>query len=134
MAWTRDRLEEVARTRLGGAKLVVVANREPYIHAYDGDDIRCMRPASGLTTALDPVLRACRGVWVAHGSGDADRAAADEHGRVAVPPEDPCYTLRRVWLTREEIEGYYYGFANEALWPLCHIACTRPRFDAADWE
>jgi trehalose 6-phosphate synthase len=134
MAWTRNRLEEVARTRLGGAKLVVVANREPYIHAYDGDDIRCLRPASGLTTALDPVLRACRGVWVAHGSGDADRAAADEHGRVAVPPEDPSYTLRRVWLTKEEVEGYYYGFANEALWPLCHIACTRPRFDAADWE
>src|SRR5262245_46380564 len=134
MAWTRDRLEEVARTRLGGAKLVVVANREPYIHAYDGDDIRCLRPASGLTTALDPVLRACRGVWVAHGSGYADRAAADEHGRVAVPPEDPSYTLRRVWLTKEEVEGYYYGVANEALWPRCHIASARPRFDAADWE
>ena len=134
MAWTRDRLEEVARTRLGGAKLVVVANREPYIHTCDGDDIRCLRPASGLTTALDPVLRACRGVWVTHGSGDADRAAADEHGRVAVPPEDPSYTLRRVWLTKEEVEGYYYGFANEALWSLCHIACARPRFDAADWE
>src|SRR5262249_45172769 len=128
------RLEEAARPRLGGAKLVVVANREPYIHAYDGDDIRCVRPASGLTTALDPMLRACRGVWVAHGSGDADRAGADEHDRVPVPPEDPTYTLRRVWLTKEEVEGYYYGFANEALWPLCHIACTRPRFDAADWE
>jgi trehalose 6-phosphate synthase len=134
MAWTRDRLEEVARTRLGGAKLIVVANREPFIHVYDGDEVRCMRPASGLTTALDPVLRACRGVWVAHGSGDADRTAADEHGRVAVPPEDPSYVLRRVWLTKEAMQGYYYGFANEALWPLCHIACTRPRFDAGDWE
>jgi trehalose 6-phosphate synthase len=134
MPWTRDRLEEVARTRLGGAQLVVVANREPFIHLYDGEDVRCMRPASGLTTALDPVLRACRGVWVAHGSGDADRATADGHGRVAVPPEDPCYTLRRVWLTKNEVQGYYYGFANDALWPLCHVACTRPRFDAADWE
>jgi len=134
MAWTKERLEEVARTRLGGAKLVVVANREPFVHLYDGDDIRCMRPASGLTTALDPVLRACNGVWVAHGSGDADRAAADERGRVAVPPEDPSYVLRRVWLSKEEEQGYYYGFSNEALWPLCHVACTRPRFDAGDWE
>src|SRR5438105_11446806 len=78
MAWTKERLEQVARTRLGGAKLVDVANREPFIHLYAGDDIRCMKPASGLTTALDPVLRACNGVWVGHGSGDADRAAADE--------------------------------------------------------
>ncbi len=134
MPWTRERLEEVACTRLGDARLIVVANREPFIHVYDGSEIRCMRPASGLTTALDPVLRACRGVWVGHGSGDADRAMADGHARVAVPPEDPRYTLRRVWLSREEIQGYYYGFANEALWPLCHIACTRPRFDDADWE
>jgi trehalose 6-phosphate synthase len=134
MGWTKDRLEEVARTRLGGARLVVVANREPFIHVYQGEDVRCMRPASGLTTALDPVLRACRGIWVAHGSGDADRAAADDQGRVAVPPDDPCYTLRRVWLSKDEVRGYYYGFANEALWPLCHIACTRPRFDAGDWE
>jgi trehalose 6-phosphate synthase len=134
MAWARERLEEVARTRLGGAKLIVVANREPYIHCYEGEDIHCMQPASGLTTALDPVLRACGGTWVAHGSGDADRAATDEQGRVAVPPENPKYTLRRVWLNRAEEQGYYYGFANEALWPLCHIAHTRPRFDADDWE
>ncbi len=134
MAWTRERLQEVARARLGGAKLVVVANREPFIHVHDGEDIRCNRPASGLTTALDPVLQACSGIWVAHGSGDADRAVVDERGRVAVPPEDPTYLLRRVWLSKEEEEGYYYGFANEALWPLCHVAYTRPRFDASDWQ
>ncbi|MCI0461513.1 MAG: trehalose-6-phosphate synthase [Gemmataceae bacterium] len=134
MVWTRERLQDVARTRLGGAKLVVVANREPFSHVHDGEDIRCTRPASGLTTALDPVLQACGGVWVAHGSGDADRDVADERGRVAVPPENPTYTLRRVWLSKAEEEGYYYGFANEALWPLCHIAYTRPRFDASDWE
>jgi alpha,alpha-trehalose-phosphate synthase [UDP-forming] len=134
MAWTRARLEEVARTRLGGAKLVVVANREPFLHVHDGDEIRCVRPASGLATALDPVLRACSGIWVAHGSGDADRQVVDERGRVAVPPENPAYLLRRVWLSKEEEQGYYYGFANEALWPLCHIAYTRPRFDAADWQ
>ncbi len=134
MPWTKERLEEVARTRLGDAKLVVVANREPYIHFHDGDEVRFSRPASGMATALDPVMQACRGVWVAHGTGDADRETSDERGRIPVPPENPTYTLRRVWLTREEEQGYYYGFANDALWPLCHIACTAPRFDAADWE
>src|SRR4051794_31948523 len=134
MPWTKERLETVARERLGGARLVVVANREPFIHVYEGDKVRCMRPASGLTTALDPVMRACSGTWVAHGSGDADRAVADERGRVAVPPEAPSYFLRHVWLTREEEEGYYYGFANEMLWPLCHAAYNRPRFDPGDWE
>ncbi|OGR19741.1 MAG: trehalose-6-phosphate synthase, partial [Deltaproteobacteria bacterium RIFOXYB2_FULL_66_7] len=122
------------RDRLGGAKLIVVSNREPYIHTYEGDEIQCMRPASGLTTALDPVMRACGGVWVAHGSGTADRATVDERDRVAVPPEEPSYTLRRVWLTKEEEQGYYYGFSNEALWPLCHIAYTRPRFDSGHWQ
>jgi trehalose 6-phosphate synthase len=112
----------------------VVANREPYIHVYDGEGVRCMKPASGLTTALDPVMRACGGTWVAHGSGDADRQASDPRGRVAVPPECPAYTLRRVWLSKEEEQGYYYGFANEALWPLCHAAYTRPSFNPGDWQ
>jgi trehalose 6-phosphate synthase len=134
MAWTKARLEEVARTRLRGARLVVVANREPYIHVHDGEEVGCMKPASGLTTALDPVMQACGGAWVAHGSGNADRQAADDHGCVGVPPDAPTYTLRRVWLTKEEEQGYYYGFANEALWPLCHAAYTRPRFDPADWD
>jgi trehalose 6-phosphate synthase len=134
MPWTKARLEDVARNRLGGAKLVVVANREPYIHVYEGERIRCMKPASGLTTALDPVMRACGGVWVAHGSGNADREVTDQRGRVPVPPESPAFTLRRVWLSKEEEQGYYYGFANEALWPLCHAAYTRPRFDGNDWE
>ncbi|MBL8796411.1 MAG: trehalose-6-phosphate synthase [Planctomycetia bacterium] len=134
MTWTRERLEAVARARLDGVRLVVVANREPFIHIYEGDEIRCLRPASGLTTAIDPLMRACGGVWVGHGSGSADRDAADERGRLAVPPEDPEYTLRRVWLTPEEERGYYYGFANEALWPLCHNAFTRPQFRAQDWD
>lgn len=133
MAWTKERLEEVARTRLGGARLLVVSNREPLIHVYDQDKIHCMRPASGLATALEPVLQACGGTWVAHGSGDADRVLADERGRVPVPTENPAYMLRRVWLSQEEEQGYYYGFANEALWPLCHITHTAPRFDSGDW-
>lgn len=134
MPWSKTRLEEVVQSRLGGARLVVVANREPYIHVYDGERVRCMKPASGLTTALDPVMRACGGTWVAHGSGDADRQAADERGRVPVPPEHPSYTLRRVWLSKEEEQGYYYGFANETLWPLCHAAYMRPSFNPGDWE
>ena len=134
MAWTKRRLEKTVRDRLGNAKLVVVANREPYIHSYENDRIRCTRPASGLTTALDPVMRACGGVWVAHGGGTADREVVDSRDRVAVPPDDPAYSLRRVWLTKAEERGYYYGFSNCALWPLCHVAYTRPRFDSNHWR
>ena len=134
MGWTRDRLEEVVRRRVGNAKLIVVANREPYIHRRDNGVVRCTRPASGLTTALDPVMRACGGVWVAHGSGDADREVCDTFGRVQVPPDHPSYILRRVWLSKEEEERYYYGFANSTLWPLCHQAYCRPAFDPGDWE
>jgi trehalose 6-phosphate synthase len=134
MVWTKERLENVVRQRLGDVKVVVVANREPYIHAYDGEEIRCIRPASGLTTALDPVMRVCGGVWVGHGSGSADWAVVDDRNRVPVPPENPSYTLRRVRLSKQEEQGYYYGFANQALWPLCHVAYTRPSFRADDWE
>jgi trehalose 6-phosphate synthase len=133
MGWTRERLEEVTRARLGGAKLIVVANREPYIHRYHNGAIEWIRPAGGLTTALDPVMRACGGVWVAHGSGDADHLVTDPSGRVGVPPDDPSYVLRRVWLSKEQEEGYYYGFANSTLWPLCHQVYCRPTFEPAHW-
>src|SRR6188474_2085397 len=105
MAWNRERLESVVRDRIGGAKLVVVANREPYLHTFDRGEIRCSRPASGLTTALDPVMRTCGGTWVAHGSADADRFVSDASGRVRVPPDEPAYTLRHVWLSKEEEQG-----------------------------
>jgi len=134
VAWTKERLQEVARTRLGGAKLIVVANREPYIHRYKDGDVTWIRPAGGLTTALDPVMQACGGVWVAHGSGDADHAVADTNGRVRVPPDDPSYLLRRVWLTKGDEEGYYYGTANSMLWPLCHQVFARPEFNPSHWE
>lgn len=134
MAWTKARLEEVARTRLGDARLIVVSNREPYIHRHTPGGVECIRPAGGLTTALDPIMQACGGTWVAHGSGDADRDSVDASGRVQVPPHDPSYVLRRVWLTPEQEAGYYYGFANNALWPLCHQVYQRPVFDPSDWE
>lgn len=133
MAWTKQRLEALASSRLGDSKLIVVANREPYIHRFDHGRIESMRPAGGLTTALDPVMQACGGTWVAHGSGTADRATSDPNGRLGVPPDDPTYTLRRVWLSPEQEEGYYYGFANSSLWPLCHQVYQRPTFDPSNW-
>jgi alpha,alpha-trehalose-phosphate synthase [UDP-forming] len=132
--WTAERLAVHVRSRLADGRLFVVSNREPYTHVQKGKTIEVNVPASGLVTALEPVLYACGGTWVAHGSGDADTETVDAHDRLLVPPDDPHYTLRRVWLSKEEEEGYYYGFANEGLWPLCHIAHTRPLFRASDWK
>ncbi len=132
--WTAERLTADLRTRLGVGRLFVVSNREPYMHMWHGRSIEVVVPPSGLVTALEPVLCACDGTWLAHGSGTADKESVDRNDRLRVPPEDPRYTLRRVWLTKEEEEGYYFGFANEGLWPLCHIAHTRPIFRASDWK
>ena len=132
--WTADRLAVHVRAHLKDAKVFVVSNREPYMHVRQGKSVAVNVPASGLVTAIEPVLRACGGTWVAHGSGNADFESVDPHDRLQVPPDDPHYTLRRVWLTKEEEQGYYYGFANEGLWPLCHIAHTRPLFRASDWQ
>jgi alpha,alpha-trehalose-phosphate synthase [UDP-forming] len=131
--WTKQALHELIRDKMGDHQLIVVANREPYIHRLNGSRVACIQPASGMAAALDPVMRACGGTWVGHGSGDADRQAVDAYDRVRVPPDDPHYTLRRVWLTREQEDGYYYGLSNEGLWPLCHIAFTRPTFDPRHW-
>jgi len=132
--WTAERLAVHIRERFGASKIFVLSNREPYMHVLQGRETVCLVPPSGLVTAIEPVLRACDGVWVAHGSGSQDAMEVDEYDRLRVPPEDPRYTLRRVWLSSEEESGYYDGFANEGLWPLCHIAHTRPIFRAADWE
>jgi trehalose-6-phosphate synthase len=133
--WTAERLRVSLRNKLGEKPLFVIANREPYLHVFQEKDhsIRVMVPASGLVTALEPVLQACDGTWVAHGSGNADRETVDAHDHLRVPPDRPSYTLRRVWLTDEEQKGYYEGFSNEGLWPLCHIAHTRPIFRPEDW-
>lgn len=132
--WTAQRLAIHVKSKLGQSRLFVISNREPYLHVRRGRNIEVTTPASGLVTALEPVLLACDGTWLAHGSADADREVVDAHDRLRVPPDDPRYTLRRVWLSEEEEDGYYYGFANEGLWPLCHIAHTRPVFRASDWE
>jgi alpha,alpha-trehalose-phosphate synthase [UDP-forming] len=132
--WTAERLSFHVREKLGSSRIFVVSNREPYVHSKKGRETVCVTPPSGLVTAIEPVLLACDGVWVAHGSGSEDATVVDEFDRLRVPPQDPRYTLRRVWLSAEEESSYYDGFANEGLWPLCHIAHTRPIFRASDWE
>src|SRR6266852_2952279 len=133
--WTAERLHVSLRNKLQEKPLFVVSNREPYMHVFNEKDksINAIVPASGVVTALEPVLRACNGTWIANGSGSADREVVDEHDRLRVPPDRPSYTLRRVWLSDEEDKGYYEGFSNEGLWPLCHIAHTRPIFRPEDW-
>jgi len=131
--WTAERLRISLRSKLKGKPLFIVSNREPYMHVKGDKGPEVLVPASGLVTALEPVLVASDGTWVAHGSGSADRETVDSSDRLRVPPDLPSYTLRRVWLTPEEVKGYYEGFANEGLWPLCHIAHTRPTFRPDDW-
>lgn len=133
-AWTPQKLRLLLHDELAGDEVLVVSNREPYIHEQSEQGIVVRRPASGLVTAVEPVMRACSGTWIAHGSGSADRVTVDHQDRIQVPPARPAYTLRRVWLTREEEQGYYYGFSNEGLWPLCHMAHVRPVFRTTDWE
>ena len=117
----------------GDGGLVVVANREPYAHERTDAGVIVQRPASGLVTGLEPMLKASGGTWIGYGGGSADREHSDRDGRVAVPPEAPEYTLRRIWVGDEEYDRYYAGFANEALWPLCHMAHQQPAFREQDW-
>lgn len=131
--WNRSTLRAVINAELPNLEAIVVANRQPYIHNHGKEGVTLQIPASGVVAALEPVMRACGGTWIAHGSGSADRLTVDANDHIAVPPGDPHYTLRRIWLTDEEQDGYYYGLANEGLWPLCHIAFTRPNFRESDW-
>src|SRR3984885_16360929 len=132
--WTPQALRQVVRDHLRSAQVIIVSNREPYIHNFDADKNPVVQvPASGMVTALEPVMRACSGVWVAHGSGSADRESSDRRGRIEIASGSSSYILRRVWLSEEEEKGYYYGFSNEALWPLCHLAQAHPVFRRGDW-
>jgi len=133
-AWTKHSLQQVVAQRMRGFKFIAVSNREPYIHEHSNGRIECIKPASGLTAAIDPIMRASGGVWIAHGSGTADRTTVDARQHVRVPPEAPAYDLRRVWLPADVEKAYYYGLANEGIWPLCHISFRRPRFRRHDWE
>lgn len=119
---------------VGNRRLILVSNREPYEHVKTGGTVEIRRPPGGLVSALDPLMRRTNGIWVAWGSGNADRVSADRKGHVPVPPEDPSYVLRRVWLDESEVEGYYQGFANSALWPLCHMFAQHFEPRTGDWE
>lgn len=132
--WTAERLKEFVKDILKNRQLVVVSSREPYIHIKKGNGIEYYQPASGMVTAIEPLMQACGGTWIAHGSGDADKAVVDEHDTISVPPQEPKYSLKRVWLTPDEESKYYNGFSNEGLWPLFHNAHTRPIFRKDDWE
>ncbi|MGE3760193.1 MAG: trehalose-6-phosphate synthase, partial [Pseudobdellovibrionaceae bacterium] len=134
MSWNPKTLKSILKDELAGDEVLIVSNREPYIANFKDKKIVWSFPASGLVTALEPVMRACSGTWIAHGSGSADKATVDSHDRVRVPPDKPSYQIRRIWLSDEEEKGYYYGFANEGLWPLCHMAYARPVFRLSDWE
>jgi len=135
-SWTEERLKDTVKAKLGEKALFVVSNREPYMHVVDTlfAPPKCIRPASGVVTAIDPIMRACGGTWVAHGGGNADKRFVNSTDKLGVPPKEDRYILKRTWLTKEEEDGYYYGFSNEGLWPLCHITYTRPIFRESDWQ
>ena len=132
--WGKEDLKRLAQREMGDYHLIVVSNRQPYVHELVDGELHYAVPSGGLITALDPLMQESGGTWVAHGGGQGDWYAVDEQNKVPVPPDDPAYTLRLVWLTEEEERGYYYGFSNEALWPLCHNAYTEPAFDTTAWE
>jgi trehalose-6-phosphate synthase len=134
MNWNREILKNFIQKIISDHRFVVVSSREPYLHSYSNEGIEYITPASGMATAIMPIMTACGGVWIAHGAGEADRDVVDGADHIAVPPDDPKYTLRRVWLSKEEEEGFYYGYANEGLWPLSHIVYSRPTFREKDWE
>ena len=92
--WTAERLKEYVRKEVGSKNLIVVSNREPYMHVKQGSNIECIIPPGGLVTAIDPILKACGGIWIAHGSGSADMETSNGNGKISVPPEEPAYVLR----------------------------------------
>ncbi len=134
ITWSPASLKTILHEHLSGDEILIVSNRQPYIHNRRGQKIEVQVPASGLVSALEPVMRACSGVWIAHGNGSADREVVDSRDHVRVPPDHPSYDIRRIWLSPDEESGFYYGFSNEGLWPLCHNAHVRPTFRTSDWE
>ncbi len=132
--WTPDRLKEEVRKMLPDKSLIVVSNREPYMHVHSGKEIKCIVPASGMVTAMEPILKSCGGLWIASGTGDADKETVDKFNKIPVPPNEEKYMLKRIWISKEEENHFYYGFSNEGIWPLCHLAHTRPVFRKTDWD
>ena len=115
-------------------RLIAISNREPYVHEYNGEHIDCSVPTGGVVAAIDPVMQAAKGTWIAWGSGDADQDCSDAKGCVRVPPTAPQYTLRRIWLTQKEVNDYYLGFSNRVIWPVCHLFQENAQFKKNYWE
>ncbi len=134
MASNKEKLQRTVRTKLKNFQVVVASNREPYLHYLKEGKVAYLNPPGGAAHTLDSILQATGGLWVAYGSGNADRKVVDAQGKIGLPPGQPTYTLKRIWLNKEQVNGYYYGFANQALWPLCHIVYTRPIFRESDWQ
>jgi len=132
--WSPAMLHEFVSNRLPSEQLITVSYRQPYAHRKTDKGITWSMPASGLVTAIEPIMKACRGTWVAVATSEADRAVADAEGAIMVPPGDPSYRLKRLWLSDVEEAGFYAGFANEGIWPLCNMAYVKPRFRASDWK
>ncbi len=132
--WDAAALRKLLLSQLPGDQVIVVSNRQPFSHETVNGAVALMQPASGLVTALEPVVRACNGTWIAHGSGDSDLEFVDTSGRCPAPDRDGTYQLRRIWLSDEEQKGYCAGFSNSGLWPLCHMVHVRPVFNQADWQ
>ncbi len=131
--WNRNTVLDLVKEKLKDYLFIVVSNRQPYIHKFVKGKVECMRGPGGVITALDPVMKELKGLWVSSGSGDADRLVAKD-SKVKVPPEDPSYILKYVWLTKEENVGYYFGYSNQALWPLMHLVFKRPIIREEDWN
>jgi trehalose-6-phosphate synthase len=133
--WDAVRLRAWLARFYAGESVVALANREPWQHDRDGDGgVVVTRAGGGLVTALEPLIQACGGTWVAHGGGTADRLTVDRRDGLSVPPAKPRYRLRRVWLDAGEARRYYAGFSNEALWPHCHRAHVQPVFRRDDFS
>ncbi|MBN1871119.1 MAG: trehalose-6-phosphate synthase, partial [Candidatus Omnitrophica bacterium] len=132
--WTKENLQSLIQNKMSDYMFVVVSSRQPYVHVYDKGKVEWTRGTGGVVTALDPIMRACNGLWVAYGNGDADSKVTDSRGKIRVPPHKPSYTLKRVWLTKDEEDGFYYGYSNQTLWPLCHLAFQRPVFNSSNFE
>jgi trehalose 6-phosphate synthase len=134
MIWNKENFCHLLQKKFSGQLIIAVSNREPYIHHHGGDEIKCQAAVGGVTSALDPAMRAINGIWIAHGGGDADRKTVSSQNKIMVPPDNPLYTLKRVWLKEKDLRGYYHGFSNQALWPLCHSAYVPPVFDRSHWD
>ena len=133
--WNKERLVKTIQEEFDGSQLVIISNREPYLHDYAPDGkIKARRSVGGVSISFDSILRATKGLWVAYGGSKADKASVDENDQVKLPPGSERYTLKRVWMTKEELDGYYNGFANGALWPLCHVVFVTPNYVPQDWR